>query len=80
MHDSIPKNFNQTGESGNGRKTTGGWKGRRPAYCWSFNRGEKYRFKPNCKFIKHCSYCDASGHGQFECTKLKEKRNGGNKQ
>ena len=76
MRETIPKGFQNgpvgSGDNGKkGKRNSGG--NRRPSYCWSFNRGEKCKFEPNCKFIKRCSYCDAAGHGQFECPKLKNK-------
>ena len=80
MRDSIPKNGFQNGAGNNanqnkrnGRKSQG--EGKRVAYCWSFNRGEKCKFDPNCKFVKRCSYCDSTAHGQFECPKLKDRKN-----
>ena len=70
MRDSIQKTqFEQQGNK-NGKKHGNG---RRPSYCWSYNRGEKCKFKPNCRFIKRCSYCDGN-HMQIECPKLKDKK------
>ena len=75
MKEFIPKgtqsNFN--GDYNGGRRHTNKKKNKKVAYCWSFNRGEKCKFDPNCKFIKRCSYCDAAGHGQYECPKLQKK-------
>ena len=71
MRDALPK-FNTPQGDNNNRKGRKG-SGRQPSYCWSFNRGEKCKFEPNCKFIKRCSYCDNPTHGQFECPKLKDK-------
>ena len=77
MQDVLPQNNSQMGQNfsdnykkGNHSNRSGG---KHVAYCWSYNRGEKCKFDPDCKFVKRCSYCDASGHGQFECPKLKEK-------
>ena len=62
MRDIIPRNFQSQDQNKRDSKRKGG---RRIAYCWSYNRGRKCKFDLNCHFIKRCSYCDASGHGQF---------------
>ena len=76
MRDTIPKNNFQFGQSSSDSAKRNGKRGdrKKPSYCWSFNRGEKCKFEPNCRFVKRCSYCDTAGHGQFECPKLKEKK------
>ena len=73
MRDPIPRNQNFR-ETAGVKRDNKGKKNRKPSYCWSFNRGEKCKFEPNCHFVKRCSYCDATGHGQFECPKLKSKK------
>ena len=75
MREVIPRNNFQNqgaGDSGN-KKGSQSKRAKRTLYCWSFNRGEKCKFDPHCKFIKRCSYCDSAAHGQFECPKLKDK-------
>ena len=80
MRDTIPKNNYPGGGNVNdqSKKSNCRSSGQCPSYCWLFNHGEKCKFEPNCKFIKRCSYCDATSHGQFECPKLKEKKGGKN--
>ena len=76
MRDVLPRNNQITlGEQSGSMKTKrkGNGNGRRPSYCWSYNRGEKCKFDPNCRFVRRCSYCDG-GHPQIECPKLKDKK------
>ena len=74
MHDYIPRSQNYDNQSHFNRRDNGKKKGKRIAYCWSYNRGEKCKFDPNCKFVKCCSYCDSGSHPQIECPKLKDKK------
>ena len=80
MRDPLPKNnfnnrssFNGTqGNKGSQNQTTG----RKPKYCWSFNRNEPCKFGKNCKFIERCSFCDATSHGVISCHKANGSANG----
>ena len=73
MRDTIVKNsqFRESFSKKDGKKRNGS--GRKPSYCWSYNRGEKCKFDLNNRLVKHCSYCDG-GHSQIECPKLKDKK------
>ena len=76
MRDVLPRNNSFSfGENGQKKDKRKGGGGRRPSYCWSYNRGEKCKFDLNCRFVKCCSYCDG-GHPQIKCPKLKDKKNG----
>ena len=46
----------------------------RPRYCWFFNRGEKCKYGPNCRFVERCSYCDSVEHAVLACQKLTNKK------
>ena len=77
MRDVIPRNTYGTlsFDNNNPRRNSSGKRGKKGvSYCWSFNRGEKCKFDPNCKFIKRCSYCDSAAHGQFECPRLIDRK------
>ena len=70
MRDVLTKqNYSSEHQSKGGTKQN-----KRSTYCWAFNRGEKCKFDPNCKFIEKCSYCDSTNHGRFECPKIKDKK------
>ena len=40
--------FSQAGDQQRNKEQ----RSQRTKYCWAFNRGEKCKFEPNCKFIK----------------------------
>ena len=40
-------------------------------YCLNFNKGEKCKYGAKCRFIEHCSLCDAASHAAVNCPKLK---------
>ena len=44
-------------------------KGRKPKYCWAYNRSGSCKDGANCKYVNRCSYCDNIGHGKNTCTK-----------
>ena len=43
-------------------------RGRKPKYCWAFNRGN-CKNGPTCNFVHRCSYCDGD-HDRKSCGKL----------
>ena len=43
-------------------------KGRKPKYCWAYNRGN-CKEGGRCKFVHRCSYCDAGDHANHTCPK-----------
>ena len=43
-----------------------GNKSHRDNYCWKFNKN-RCKFGTKCKFDHCCYYCDAYGHGLFNC-------------
>ena len=49
-------------------------KGKKPNYCWSFNKGLKCKFGNKCRFIERCSYCDSQAHRVNTCPKLEVKK------
>ena len=45
-------------------------KGKKPTYCWNFNKGVPCKYGKKCRFIKRCSYCDSPEHALLSCPKL----------
>ena len=71
-------NNNNSGSAGKGNGSgsgvnKGGPKGRKPRYCWNFNKGIPCKFGPKCRFIERCSYCDSPAHRLVTCPKAPEK-------
>ena len=44
-----------------------GHKEGRDKYCWKFNKNKCK--KKNCEWEHHCKFCDAWGHGVYNCFK-----------
>ena len=53
--------------------------GKKPEYCWNFNKGIKCKYGKKCCFVEHCNYCDLPAHGVNVCTKLDGKESLGMK-
>ena len=54
--------------------------GKRPKYCWGFNKGIPCKFGKSCTYIERCSYCDSPAHSVNACPKLQKKGNNQNNQ
>ena len=67
-------NYSNNNNSGGGHAG-----GRKPQYCWNFNKGIKCKYGKSCKFIERCSYCDSSSHGVNICSKVGNKDGGHHK-
>ena len=85
MRDPLPRSGGQNGKSNfqfnthnnqvNGRRSSGTLpnKGKKPDYCWNFNKGVHCKYGKKCKFIERCSFCDSPDHGIHICPKVEAK-------
>ena len=61
---------------GNGQQQQKATKGDCDKYCWEYNKNWCHR--QNCEWEHRCKYCNAWGHGFWNCFKrLAKKKEGG---
>ena len=78
MKDPVNKHSNVGGRNNNfaGRRSDS-QKGDREKYCWRFNKNKCKR--ANCEWEHRCKFCDAWGHGVWNCFKKLAKQSKGGK-
>ena len=72
MRDPINRQFFNSNPTGAQGQLRNGGRNQRDNYCWRFNKN-RCKFGTRCKFDHCCYYCDAYGHGLFNCPRKSAK-------